>query len=109
MALGLIVIISESATDSDIGLKIRSILIKTENIKIIYICVVFILIIVLMFLLILFMIEYAVKSELVVGEVLNYSEVGVKKKSRIHPKVFEETSLARARDYARNWLTTEVK
>lgn len=102
VALGLIVIISESATDSDIGLKIRSILIKTENIKIIYICVVFILIIVLMFLLILFMIEYAVKSELVVGEVLNYSEVGVKKKSRIHPKVPEETSLARARDYARN-------
>ena len=86
VALGLIVIISESSNNTELGLKIKAILIKSENIKIIYISVVFIIMIVLMFLLILFIIEYAVKSELIISEVLSYGQSGIKKKSRIHPK-----------------------
>lgn len=55
--------------------------------KIIYICIVFVLIIILMFLLILFIIEYAIKSELVITEVMNYTENdNTKRKLKIHPR-----------------------
>lgn len=55
--------------------------------KIIYICIVFVLVIILMFLLILFIIEYAIKSELVITEVMNYTESdNSKRKLKIHPR-----------------------
>lgn len=69
---GLIYIISESSAETEMGIKIKSTLMKTENVKIIYICVVFILIIVFMFLLVLFIVEYAVKTEITITEVMNY-------------------------------------
>lgn len=62
MIVGLITVIGLCSQESEIGTKIKNVMMRSENIKIIYICVVFILIIVLMFLSILFVIEYAVKS-----------------------------------------------
>lgn len=88
--IGLIVIISESDKQTELGVTIKNTLVKSENIKIIYICVIFILMIVLMFLLILFVIQYAVKSELIISEVVGYLEVGMNKRCRIFPKTLEE-------------------
>lgn len=86
MAIGIIVIISYSNSSTEWGSAIKRTIIKSDNIRIIFICVVFILFIALMFLSILFVIEYGIKSEFVITEVLNYTAPENKKKAKVYPK-----------------------
>ena len=83
--IGLIILLSFSSQDNEIGKAIQSSVIKSEDVKIIYICAVFLLSVVFMFMVIIFLIESAVQGEYTVIELKNYNEPMESSSKRVHP------------------------
>lgn len=86
LTAGMAVIVSEGQRDSELGNKIKAVFFRNESLRVVYISVTFILAMVLMFLIILFVLQYAVKTRVIVSQVFNFYELGELKALRIHPK-----------------------
>ena len=83
--VGLIILLSFSSQNNEVGKVIQSSVIKNEDVKIIYICAVFLVSVVFMFMIVLFLIESAVQGEYVIVELKNYNEPMESSSKRVHP------------------------